>query len=351
MSQLLDSLRRASGVAPARKRPAKRPPPAAILATMGYSVAARERSGRRISLLVLSGAVFVAVTWSAFVGGSRASNHEGLKVSESNPERSTAPVHSRGSEDRRVTSPGSRDASIEKGDPVPARLPAASSGRPLSSVVAAARADERDPRPLLPLARRQRTADSSAPAIRFRAAMELQRTGQLDAAVRLYQELIAVDELAAASHNNLGLIQRQRGDPVEAIRQFERALVRDPDYARAHNNLGVVLLGQGRIDAAVERFSRAARLDPRDPDALVNLALAQKAGGGIAEAKESLLRALGLAPDSAPAHYNLAVIYDRSGEARRAVEHYRAFLDHSRAEHASRAADVRARLDVLDRSR
>lgn len=298
MSQLLDSLRRASRLTSPREPAIRRPPPDAILATMGYSAASP--GGGRITLLVVAGIVLVALAAYAFSVG----------------------------------------ALSPKGDSVRFR-----------SAVAPADTDEGEPESLLPLARSKPAFDSSAPAGRFLAALELQREGHLQAAAGIYQELIASDELVAASRNNLGLIHQQQGDLAEAIRQFERALIRDPDYARAHNNLGVVLLAQGRIDAAAERFRRAARLDQRDPDAFVNLALARKAGGRTEEARDALLRALGLAPDSAPAHYNLAVLYDRAGEARRAMEHYRAFLDFFRAEHASRAADVRARLDVLDRSR
>ena len=46
---------------------------------------------------------------------------------------------------------------------------------------------------------------------------------------------------------------------------------------------------------------------------------------------ETLVRALAVDGRSAAAHYNLAVLYDQSGEAGRAVEHYRAFLDPCRS--------------------
>jgi hypothetical protein len=40
-------------------------------------------------------------------------------------------------------------------------------------------------------------------------------------------------------------------------------------------------------------------------------------------------------------------LYEQSGETARAIEHYRAFLANAGSHHASRAADVRARLEVL----
>ena len=55
-------------------------------------------------------------------------------------------------------------------------------------------------------------------------------------------------------------------------------------------------------------------------------------------------------PLSAPAHFNLASIYDAAGEQSRAVEHYRAFLDHAAPDHASYAAEARGPIDMLTRS-
>ena len=89
--------------------------------------------------------------------------------------------------------------------------------------------------------------------------------------------------------------------------------------------------------------------DPSHVDALVNLALAEKAAARPEQAKETLLRALVIDRRSAPAHYNLAVLFEATGEAARAVEHYRAFLEHAGTGFADRAPEVRARLDVLSR--
>jgi Tfp pilus assembly protein PilF len=64
---------------------------------------------------------------------------------------------------------------------------------------------------------------------------------------------------------------------------------------------------------------------------------------------ETLIRAPAVDPRSAAAHYNLAVLYDQAGELSRAVDHYRAFLDHSGPQHAARLPDVRARVAELSK--
>ncbi len=182
----------------------------------------------------------------------------------------------------------------------------------------------------------------------FRRAVRSHRAGDLTTAAELYRSLLGRDVLRAQVHNNLGLIYQSRGQFEAAGREFELALTHDPGYAKAHNNFGVVLLAQDRADAAIARFRAAAALDRGDPGPTINLALAQKAAGLPEQAKETLLLALGASPHSAPAHYNLAVLYDASGERTRAVEHYRAFLEHRGTAYASQAMDVRARLAALD---
>jgi tetratricopeptide (TPR) repeat protein len=86
-------------------------------------------------------------------------------------------------------------------------------------------------------------------------------------------------------------------------------------------------------------------------DAAVNIALVEKAAGRPERAKEALLRALALDPGNAPAHFNLAALYEQTGDGARALEHYRAFLQHAGSEHATRTDDARARIDALARLR
>ena len=82
---------------------------------------------------------------------------------------------------------------------------------------------------------------------------------------------------------------------------------------------------------------------------MVNLALAQKATGQTSDARGLLVRALTVDPRSAAAHYNLAVQYEQAGEAARALEHYRAFLQYAGADYVDRTSDVRARIATLEK--
>ncbi len=325
MSQLLDALRRAGRSGPAREKVPPGPTrPGAILATLGQGAKPRRRTGLWLALLAVSSAAVIIFAWSGLRPGR-------------------TPVQSRIA-DQAAVSP--RQGGPPKQAP-PAAAPTATDARKATAIEATQKppAPAAQPRP----APRPTADDSGSRA--FARALALQQGGDLAAALAAYRTLFTVPSFAAAARNNAGLIHQQRGELAEAQRAFELALENWPSYARAHNNLGVVLLAIGQVGTAAEHFKRAAELDPRDADARINLALTYKSEGRLEQAKEALLQALVLSPSSAPAHYNLAVVYDHSGEPGRAIDHYRSFLEHSGAEYAARAADVRARIDALDRTR
>jgi Flp pilus assembly protein TadD len=325
VSQLLDALRRAGRAGSARGQAAPvRSKPGAIFATLGQGAQEQRRKEWWIALLTLSFIAVILFAWSGLRAG------KGQAPPRITDQAAVSP--------RRSPPPAPRNQ---------ATIPATASAEPAKSASVEARTPPPPPTPLPPQPAPRETRGSRE----FGRALALQRGGDLVAALGVYRTLFDDPNLAAAALNNAGLIHQQRGELADAQRLFERVIQGWPTYARAHNNLGVVLLAAGRFEDAAGRFKRAAELDIRDPDPRVNLALAYKAEGRLEEAKEALLQALVLSPASAPAHYNLAVVYDHSGEPGRAVDHYRSFLEHSGAEHAARAADVRARIEALDRTR
>ena len=58
-------------------------------------------------------------------------------------------------------------------------------------------------------------------------------------------------------HNNLGLVQMERGEADAAIASYRQAIALRPEYGRAHYNLGIALQKKGLKTEAEQEFSLA----------------------------------------------------------------------------------------------
>jgi hypothetical protein len=94
----------------------------------------------------------------------------------------------------------------------------------------------------------------------------------------------------------------------------------------------------------------AATAAPRPPATSIRRQGASPASDQLDVAARTLLKALMTAPRGAAPHYNLGQLYDQTNEPARAIERYRTFLETAGAEHAARAAAVRARIAALSRT-
>lgn len=94
---------------------------------------------------------------------------------------------------------------------------------------------------------------------------------------------------------NLGTLLGKRGELNEAIAALRRALRSKPRHAMARNQLGNCLLLAGRPDLAHPEYRQSVELDG----------------------------------ENAEARYNLGRSFDKRGERRLAIEHYRWFVDNA----------------------
>jgi Tfp pilus assembly protein PilF len=92
-----------------------------------------------------------------------------------------------------------------------------------------------------------------------------QRRGDLDGAVRLYRESLAVCPTAEA-HTFLGWVYGLQERLDEAIAECHKAIALDPDYGNPYNDIGVYLMQRGELGEAaawLERAKLAPRYEPR----------------------------------------------------------------------------------------
>jgi Tfp pilus assembly protein PilF len=92
-----------------------------------------------------------------------------------------------------------------------------------------------------------------------------QMRGELEEAIRLYRESIAICPTAEA-HTYLGWTYSFQKRLDEAIEECHKAIAVDPDFGNPYNDIGVYLMQKGDLDGAIpwlEKAKRAPRYEPR----------------------------------------------------------------------------------------
>ena len=127
----------------------------------------------------------------------------------------------------------------------------------------------------------------------IKEAMDHQMAGELDEAIRLYKESLALCPTADA-HTYLGWAYSFQGKIDDAIAQCEIAIKLDPDFGNPYNDIGVYLMQQQKPDEAIpwlEKAKQAKRYEPRHFPYL-NLGRVYLAKGMIQKALEEFRAAL-----------------------------------------------------------
>ena len=107
--------------------------------------------------------------------------------------------------------------------------------------------------------------DLSRATALWREAYRHQMAGELEQAIALYQESIAVRPTAEA-HTFLGWTYSFQGRLEDATRECLRAIEVDPTFGNPYNDIGVYLMQQDKLDEAIpwlQKAKRAPRYEPR----------------------------------------------------------------------------------------
>lgn len=159
------------------------------------------------------------------------------------------------------------------------------------------------------------------------AGNRLEDAGDIDAALRKYQEAVAAAPTHLRAHLNRGNALQRLGRTPEAFAALQAALRIDPEYAPCHYNLGHLYLGTGNLEAAERKLRDALRLDPVMTDAAIALAILLESLGRPMEAEQQLRQVLAGKPGCAPAAYNLGLLLKNRNEIDQAERMFRECLD------------------------
>ena len=146
--------------------------------------------------------------------------------------------------------------------------------------------------------------------------------GQLDDAVKRYEQTLAIKPDYADAHYNLGNALQELGQLDAAVKCFEQALAIKPDYASAYNNLGNTLKELGQLDTAVKCYKQALAIKPDYAETQCNLGVTLQELGQLDAAVKCYKQALAIKSDYADAHYNLGNTLKELGQLDAAVKCY-----------------------------
>jgi tetratricopeptide (TPR) repeat protein len=124
----------------------------------------------------------------------------------------------------------------------------------------------------------------------------------------------------------LAIRHEDAGELDEAVRVYERILERDPDHAAACINLGTICYNRRQFVRAEQLYKRATQADPNYALAFFDLGNVLDELKRLPEAVAAYQNAIRLVPAYADAHYNLALAFERTGERRKALRHWTAYL-------------------------
>jgi tetratricopeptide (TPR) repeat protein len=124
----------------------------------------------------------------------------------------------------------------------------------------------------------------------FEKGQDAHAKGNLDAAVKLYDEALAADPELWGANFQKGVALLQLGRADEAEKSLRRATEIEPDFAAAHATLGEALIELDRNTDAEAVLAKALELNPSLANARFNLAIAYSRRGAFAEVEREVER-------------------------------------------------------------
>jgi len=152
-------------------------------------------------------------------------------------------------------------------------------------------------------------------------ATELQRDGRPDAAIEIYEQVIARRADTEDAYRKLALVHWRQGRAADAIATLERALKNGVTQSEVRIKLAEYLAQSGQPARAIELLESTAG---DDPDALMALGNAYTLANRVPEALATFERLLPLDPANALAYENVGAAQLRSGDlagAERSLRH------------------------------
>ncbi len=136
------------------------------------------------------------------------------------------------------------------------------------------------------------------------------------------------------------------GHKEEARAYYDRALAVEPESRFLRMSYAGSLASGGRLREAIEVYKKLVDDFSEEQGFHQYIGIAYSYLGEYAQAISWLERALAILP-TPTGYFNLAVAYEKSGNIREAVEHFKLYLDNSRGESETNIRKAKAELELL----
>ena len=157
----------------------------------------------------------------------------------------------------------------------------------------------------------------------MQSASALHAAGNLTAAAKAYQEVLAVQPKQVDALRLLGLICASEGKLQQASELIQKAVTANPEFSAGYASLGLVLIEMGNVEGAITASRRALDLDPNIVGAHCCLGLALSRNGELDPAITCLQRAITLNPNAVMAYSNLGPLLHMKGDLPGSIHCYR----------------------------
>jgi tetratricopeptide (TPR) repeat protein len=136
----------------------------------------------------------------------------------------------------------------------------------------------------------------------------LQTLNRFAEALASYDKAIALKPDYANAHFNRATTLKKLARLDESLASYDKAIALKPDHAEAYNNRGVLLQELRRYDEALASYDKAIALNPRHAEAHNNKGIVLMSIGNMPEAERMFAKASELKPDFPDPLFNLSLI-------------------------------------------
>ena len=160
------------------------------------------------------------------------------------------------------------------------------------------------------------------PASKLEGAIYLHKTGKLELAKLIYEDILSTNPKHFDALQLLGTIAAQKKDWEKSVKLFTQALTVDNSIPAVYNNLGVAYKELKLFDDALQNYNLAISLKPTYSEAFYNRGLVLHELKLLVESLESYEIAISLKPNYAEAYSNSGNVYKELKQFTKAINNY-----------------------------